>query len=291
MLNSHCHTYYKDWYPTGDRGIRYYLRKWSLDFLSRKCEEQSLTELERPHIQFLYIHHVFLDEEEALRKLLASLTTHYQFISHSEAVRRVSTGQIDRAYLTFSSDDGFLNNLSASRIMEEFGVSACFFLNPVTIGLQDPDVIKAFCRERLNARPVHFLDWDDVEDMQKRGHEIGSHSLEHADLGKMSRSEVAEDLGEAKATLERFCGKVDHLAFPYGGVSNFSRVALEESLKLGHKSCASALRGCYSGHCKVDLSKELILRDQIILDWSIKHIRFFLKQNLSRSPMSSELLG
>lgn len=284
-----CHTKYRDWYPLRDRGFRYYFRSLALDLLSFRHSEQSLLALNTPHVQFLYIHHVFEDEVEELRKLLRTLSSTYEFVSYSNAVERVRDGNVDRPYMAFSSDDGFKNNIAAARVFSEFNISACFFLNPVTIGLVDPEVINNFCRERLNARAVHFLNWEDVADIQKHGHEIGSHSFQHLDLGLMSRSEVSEDLSQAKVVLEQYCGEIIHFAFPYGGIENFSEEALDECFNLGHKSCASAKRGCYLGGGNVDLSQNLILRDQLILAWPIGHILFFLSRNLRRAILDSTL--
>ena len=283
MSEKLLHTNYWEWHPRRDRGVRHYARWFSLDVLSL-TSTVSLHQLNTPHVQFLYFHHVFSDEVGFFRLILSELSKIYEFVSYSEAVRKVGSGNIDRPYMCFSSDDGFRNNLSACEVLQEFGISACFFLNPKTIGLKDYDSIQAFCRDRLNAHPTAFLDWNDVEIIQAGGHEIGSHSLRHLNLGGMKKPEVASDMQEAKVLLEQNCGPIEHFAFPYGGTGNFSRVALEECFRIGHVSCASAIRGCHSEVGGTDLSKNLILRDQLVAAWPLSHLLFFLKRNVSHIP-------
>ena len=62
--------------------------------------------LQKNRIQFLYLHHVLEDEEDDFRELLAVLSQQHRFISYSEAVERIWTGEIDAPYITFSFDDG-----------------------------------------------------------------------------------------------------------------------------------------------------------------------------------------
>lgn len=77
--------------------------------------------LERPRIQFLYIHHVFKDEEQKLDLLLRELSRHHSFISHSEAVDRLVNGKVDKPYISISSDDGLKNNLNAAAFLDRYG--------------------------------------------------------------------------------------------------------------------------------------------------------------------------
>ena len=193
--------------------------------------------------------------------------------------------------LCFSSDDGFLNNLTAAHIFSEFGISACFFLNPDTIGMTNPNSIQQFCRSRLNARPVDFLNWDQVETLQKMGHEVGSHSLSHLNLAELTAQQVQDDLGQSKSMLEQHCGPVNHFAYPYGRWSDFNQAAMKACMAVGHTSCATAERGCHANTHPLDLSQNLLFRDQVILGWPERHIRYFMKRNLRRQPISTNQLA
>lgn len=71
--------------------------------------------LDKPRVQFLYIHHIFNDEVNKLDSLLNMLKENHTFISYSEAVERVLKSTIDKPYISLSSDDGFRNNLNSLR--------------------------------------------------------------------------------------------------------------------------------------------------------------------------------
>src|SRR3954471_21511681 len=60
-------------------------------------------ELSRPRVQFIYIHHIFRDEEDSFRKLIETLLQHHTAISYSEAVDRLLTARVDKPYVVFSS--------------------------------------------------------------------------------------------------------------------------------------------------------------------------------------------
>ncbi|MBK6371009.1 MAG: hypothetical protein IPF64_14610 [Flavobacteriales bacterium] len=117
-------------------GLRGTLRNVALDGLATAYQVGGRMEraLQRPRVQFLYIHHTFTDELAGLERLIKDLARHHSFISHSEAVERVRNGTIDKPYIAFSSDDGFKNNLDGGRLLHAHGISACFFVNPGLIG-------------------------------------------------------------------------------------------------------------------------------------------------------------
>lgn len=92
------------------------------------------TIFEKPRIQFLYIHHVFDDEIKSFDTLLKLLSKHLSFISYSDAVNKILTGNIDKPYICISSDDGFKNNLTAVKIMEKYGAKGCFLLIQIRLG-------------------------------------------------------------------------------------------------------------------------------------------------------------
>ena len=255
------------------------LRHAALNVLSTAHNPRS--SLSTPRVQFIYIHHVFRDEEQGLRSLLLHLSKKHCFISHSEAVKRIKTGNIDQPYLAFSSDDGFHNNLIASRVFAEFDITACFFLNPSTIGMTNPSEIEKFCSSRLHAKPVNFLRWEEVEGLQNAGHEIGSHSWEHHNLSTLSEEALTEDLTRARDVLRSHCGPIAHFAYPYGRWHHFHRRGMNLIHSLDHESCATAERGCHLH--KTNLLDNMLFRDHIIAGWPLNHVDYFLSQNVRKA--------
>ena len=82
-----------------------------------------------------------------MKKILNILSKYHTFISYSDAVNKICSGNIDKAYLSISSDDGFKNNLSAIKNFKQIQYQRMFFVNPDTIGLKDFSKIKSFVKQ------------------------------------------------------------------------------------------------------------------------------------------------
>lgn len=242
-----------------------------------------------PRVQFLYIHHVFGDEQKKLDRLLQALSRDHQFISHSEGVERISQGNIDKAYISISSDDGLKNNLRAAETLDQYGISGCFFICPSMIGEKDFQKIEAFSASRLHFPPVEFLDWDDVAALQGRGHELGGHTLSHINIARTSGAKLEEEIAGCYSVLKARCGSAGHFAYPYGRFTDFSRLGRQLVIQSGFTSCASAQRGCHivAPGQQIDPQDLLIRRDHVVLDWPLEHILYFIARNASKASIEN----
>ncbi|NBP06555.1 MAG: polysaccharide deacetylase family protein [Bacteroidetes bacterium] len=222
MVENHFANTYREIEIFQGNNVRKSIRYLALEFLSRWQRVINYnTPFHTPRIQFLYVHHVFKDEEIAFRKLLNFLQREHTFISYSEAVLRIKTGNIDKPYISISSDDGFKNNLNAARICNELGISACFFINPGLINENNYHKIKQHCNNKLQFLPVEFLTWDDVGTLKSNGHEIGSHTMFHDNVTHMSIEKFRIDCNQSRSLLMKHCGSADHFSFPYGRYASF----------------------------------------------------------------------
>lgn len=266
------------------KGIRSSARHLALDVLGAKTQLAPKTHLwSTPRIQFIYIHHVFQDERKGFIRMMEFFAENFSFISYSDAVNRILNKNIDKPYMAFSSDDGFKNNMIGAEILERFDTSACFFLNPGTIGLTDKNKLRSHCASRLNFPPVEFLSWNEVHELQQRGHEIGSHTVWHSNLSEVNVNEVREDLLKSKELIEAECGSIAHFAFPYGRWAHFNKEALQATFEAGYTSCASAERGCHLPNSEVKAKDLVIRRDHLLANWPVKHMRYFLEKNIERA--------
>ena len=258
--------------------LRNILRDVALDCLSVKNGFSNTEQwLKRPRVQFLFIHHIFNDEQEKLDRLLKTLSKDHEFISQTEAVNRLISGKIDKPYISWSSDDGFKNNMRAAEVFNNYGIKACFYINPETIGLKDSNKILEFCDVKLKMPPIEFANWQDVELLLKQGHEIGSHTLAHDNVATMSKNQMEEDLIQSKFILEKYCGSIKHFAYPYGHYSDFNKIAFDTVFSVGYDSCATATRGCHvSDGNKISKEKLCLRRDQVICAWKLQHILHFV---------------
>jgi len=264
-------------------------RSFALDLLSFKNELFNVEKaFQRPRVQFLFIHHIFEDELHTFETLLKKLSEHHTFISHTEAVDRILSGTVDKAYISWSSDDGFKNNLEAAKILNSFNAPACFFINPDSIGQEDEQWISKFCKDRLNMPPVAFLNWKEVEQLQKWGHEIGSHTMNHRNISQMSLQEVEDDLNISKRHLEQYCGTTNHFAYPYGLFEDINKDAFDLVFKAGYNSCSTGERGCHISDGNNLKNNQLLLRrDQVICAWPLQHIMYFVANASKKASVAS----
>jgi peptidoglycan/xylan/chitin deacetylase (PgdA/CDA1 family) len=276
---------YKEIKQLKPEGLRGKLRKYVLDGLSVWDKLKGIEhELNKPRVQFLYIHHVFKDEEIGLERLLNKLSLNHEFLSYSESVTKILEGKIDKPYICISSDDGFKNNIKAAEILNEYNAKACFFINPFIVENKSFDDIKAHCNKRLNFPPVEFMNWNDIERIQKMGHEIGSHTMQHINVATTEKAHFIEDCNRTFEILQKQCGEAKHFAFPYGRFFHFNEIGREIVFNSGFISCATAERGCHINHNRLLLKEELyIRRDHVILDWNIDHVFHFLAKKFKTS--------
>src|SRR6266498_627135 len=271
--------------------VRGHLRNIALSGLSVIDRVKSYEkELSRPRVQFLYVHHVFKDEEEKFDLLLKKLLADHTFISYSDAVEKVLKREIDKPYITISSDDGFKNNIRVAEILNRYAAKACFFINPSIIEENNYERIKRYCKEKLNFPPVEFLNWKEIEQLQKMAHEIGSHTMNHINVAETPVEVLKADIEKSYEILKTKCGDVKHFAFPYGKFFHFSEAGRKTVFNAGFISCATAERGCHINHDRALSRNELcILRDHLILDWDINHILHFIINNSRKASINNNL--
>jgi peptidoglycan/xylan/chitin deacetylase (PgdA/CDA1 family) len=269
--------------------IRDVSRKMALDTLSSIYAITGTTDaaLKKPRVQFLYIHHIFKDEEVLLKKLIEKLSAAHTFVSYNEAVTRILTGTVDKPYISISSDDGLKNNLHAAKILADYGISACFFICPPMIGENDYQKIKKFSEQRLHLPPVEFMNWKDVETLLQQGHEIGAHTMSHVNLATCNASELEYEIVDCFEEIKKACGSSRHFAYPYGRYHHFTAAAKNMVFSNGFYSCASAERGCHLSPQGTTIEKEhlFIRRDHVILSWPLDHILFFMARSAQKADI------
>ncbi len=116
-----------------------------------------------------------------------------------------------RFVVTF--DDGFQNVFeNGLEILKRYKVGAIQFLVSGSIGKRNEwDVAKGDLAESL-------MDAAQVKHWLEAGHQIGSHSVTHRNLKKLSAAEAREEIFGSKKFLEDSFGMpVRHFCYPFGG--------------------------------------------------------------------------
>lgn len=75
----------------------------------------------------------------------------------------------------------------------------------------------------------NYMSIAQIKDMQRAGHDIGCHTVDHADLTKIPVSKVHNELADCKTTLEQKLGtKVIDFASPYGSNNDATFAAIKQ---------------------------------------------------------------
>jgi len=144
--------------------------------------------------------------------------------------------------LLISFDDGLRNNYEiAAPLLEEYGFTGWFMLP--TAFIDENNISKQYTIAKKNriVFEEEFLDrrlsmsWEDVYDLEKRGHVITCHSMNHRRLSdKLTDNDINEEISSAKALMEK---KLKHpiTAFTWVGGEEWSygNKAYEAMLKEG----------------------------------------------------------
>ena len=273
------------------RGVRRAARHVALTGLSAwdRCSFRAEPSANRVHI--LLLHHVFADEVGAFRRLLESLREAYAFVAYSDAVSRILENRIDGAYLAISFDDGLKCCRQAAEVLDEFGARACFLICPPIVGETDAHIVARFCRERLRHPPLEFLDWNDIDELLDRGHEIGGHTMRHINLNQTELTAAQDEIAETHVDLCARIGAATHFAWPYGRFADMNRAAARAVFAAGFHSCASGVRGCH-GPSSLQAASEpfdqrqlCLRRESIEVAWPLSHVNYFLRKS-ARRPLT-----
>lgn len=121
--------------------------------------------------------------------------------------------------ITFSFDDGCLQDLRTIEILDKYGLKATFNLNSARLGLKS-----------TLERNGRIVDFNKVNPMDVRGtyknHEVAVHSLTHECLPKLSDEAVIWQVEQDRKILSELVGyNVECMAYACGGENNDDRVA------------------------------------------------------------------
>jgi peptidoglycan/xylan/chitin deacetylase (PgdA/CDA1 family) len=149
------------------------------------------------------------------RRQMALLAEHGRIVSLTHIERLLSRKRdTDSDAILVTIDDGFRSVYTeALPILREYKIPAVAFVTIDSIGR---------ARETTQSGDA-YLTWDQIALLAEAGVTIGSHSLTHRSLGKMSRSEVEEEVARSREILRQRTGAaVEAFAYPYGTLADFN---------------------------------------------------------------------
>lgn len=133
-----------------------------------------------------------------------------------EATRLLATDSLPRRAVALTFDDGYASVLElAWPELRRRGLPATLF---AVSGYLDPTVRFPWDRGHADADLVRLADSAALREAALDGLDIGSHTVTHRWLPHLTRSEVADELGASRRTLEDLLQKpITSFAYPMGG--------------------------------------------------------------------------
>lgn len=128
----------------------------------------------------------------------------YEFKTAEELSGAPASGTV---VLTF--DDGFRTSLTdVAPLLTRLGVRGTFYVSPGLFGKQ---------HWQVRGDEGRLLDADDAKALAEAGMDVGSHTMSHPDLRTLADDDLAAELGESKAAIEKITGRPCRtFAYPYG---------------------------------------------------------------------------
>jgi peptidoglycan/xylan/chitin deacetylase (PgdA/CDA1 family) len=191
---------------------------------------------------------------DTFRRELAYFRKHFECMTLQElCIRLRSRMPLRRAALVVTFDDGYRDNYThAVPALLEAGLPATFFVATGFIGTRRvlPHDIRAASAgaepadEAALAARYPLLTWDDLAAMEAGGMEIGSHTVDHTNLGCADAATIRREITESLATLDRELGaKPRAFSFPWGKPQDICPDALRAVRQAGYYAAASAYGG------------------------------------------------
>jgi peptidoglycan/xylan/chitin deacetylase (PgdA/CDA1 family) len=206
------------------------------------------------------------------RDMCQMLRRNFRVVPPAEVFRLARADRpIPRRTVAITFDDCYRDNLAAARVLAEHDLPACFFIPTGYIGTDRVFPWDAHLPRLAN------LTWDEVREIAGLGFEIGSHTVNHPDMARISLDEARHELVESKQTLEQQTGRpVRFFAYPFGGQEHFPPNRLPLVYEAGYEGCVSA----HGGFVTPGSGDAILPREAAPYFRSALHLELFLSGGL-----------
>jgi peptidoglycan/xylan/chitin deacetylase (PgdA/CDA1 family) len=200
---------------------------------------------------------------------------HCDVVPLGEIVERLERGAALDRQVAITFDDGYRDNYeNAAPVLARHGLPATFF---VTTGFIETDVVAPWDREL--PVPPGWMSWEEVRKLHEWGFAIGSHTIDHVDLGRVGEDAARRQLSGSRAMLrERLGVDSDLFAYPFGGRDNMTDENRSLVRELGFRCCASCFGGLVESRTspfrlpRVALSSWYASADRFALDLALDRL-------------------
>lgn len=165
---------------------------------------------------------------------------YFEVVSLGEMLARLQAGEDISRLVTITFDDGYRDNYEvAAPILSKLNLPACFF---VATGLVNSTTVPSW-DENIGVKKT-WMNWDEVRMLRDQGFEIGSHTINHVDLGIVRDDGAEAEINLSKAKLESELNEpCKYFSYPFGRLDQMTEANRELVRKAGYDCCVSAYGG------------------------------------------------
>ena len=168
---------------------------------------------------------------ENFEKQIAFIAENFDVIDFPTFLRwRRRAYESGRPKILLTFDDGFKNNLAfAAPILKIYGVPATFFL----------------IASKLDNCDRRFMTEEDVLELLELDlFKVGSHSLKHLSVARITEDDKKEEIAASKALLEARLGRdIVYFCYPYGTFSDFDEPSVALLKQYGYLLACTSING------------------------------------------------
>jgi peptidoglycan/xylan/chitin deacetylase (PgdA/CDA1 family) len=198
----------------------------------------------RPSIRLLTYHRVdrvsafdqLVVQPERFEEQMAYLAAHHRVLALSQAVDELLSGRVSPGVVV-TFDDGYRDNLThAMPILKRFRIPATVFVTTDFCALR-----RSHPRYGEARRGDLHLDWDGVRLLMRAGIAIGSHTVSHPYLSRLSESDARREISDSRRIIEEAIGtKVEFFCYPSG---DFGEREVSLVREAGYRAAVSVAPG------------------------------------------------
>lgn len=213
----------------------------------------------------IYSHSIKEKHCDNMVRVLSSLEKYSCLISIEEFL---ALKKIDRAFITFSTDDGLESNKLFAKVLNQFGIELTAFVNSAFLGRQnDADAKLAY---RIDVGENFLSQLERLENTK-----FANHGANHREISGLTENELVDEVIEGD--LSGSLSSVQFLkiySWPFGELQHYNVLLPSVLSKLGYVSVPfSAIRGNMKN---LHTEYNFIYRDHVRFDWGYMEIMALL---------------
>jgi peptidoglycan/xylan/chitin deacetylase (PgdA/CDA1 family) len=135
--------------------------------------------------------------------IMSNLSNDYAFLPNVVATPLEMTGNDNKVVILNFDDNRKSQFTQAKPILDKYGFKATFYV---------------VCKYLDNKKG--YMNWTDLETLHKEGHDIGSHTMNHADLSDSSIKSLEYQIGRSKDCLKEHGINATSFAYPFDRASD-----------------------------------------------------------------------